>query len=515
MDLFMIGGISAAVIFLTILFIACWTQAPPSTAFLLSGFFKNPRVLIGTGTFKIPFLERKDKVYLGQITVDINTKEPVPTNDFINVNVDATAKVQVIPDTEGVRVAAKNFLNMTPQQIAAELRETLEGNMREIVGAVDLKSLNTDREDFSRKVFESAVPDMEKLGIKILSCNIQSITDRQGLIEDLGADNTAAIKKNAAITKANADKEVAVETAKAKKIANDARVEAETSIAERNNALEIKKSELKVKEDVKRAEADAAYAIQQQEQQKVININTVDAEIEKTKREQILAEEEVKVTENRLKSEVNKKVEADKYAKETNANATKYQIERNAEAELENRKRKAEAEAYEAEQKAKAIKAAADAQKYQMQQEAAGIKAKAEAEAYGIEAKGIAEAKAIERQGLAEAEAMQKKAEAYEKYGNVAVIDMLTKMNEKVLPEVAKYIAEPMSKIGNVTIYGNTGAEVSGMTENVPVAIKRSFDVMKSVTGVDMADIAKANTLQAKTDRNLNVNGDGIVQING
>ena len=65
MNLFMICGISAAVIFLTILFIACWTQAPPSTAFLLSGFFKNPRVLIGTGTFKIPFLERKDKVYLG------------------------------------------------------------------------------------------------------------------------------------------------------------------------------------------------------------------------------------------------------------------------------------------------------------------------------------------------------------------------------------------------------------------------------------------------------------------
>ena len=53
----MIGGISAAAIFLTIIFIACWTQAPPSTAFLLSGFFKNPRVLIGTGTFKIPFLE--------------------------------------------------------------------------------------------------------------------------------------------------------------------------------------------------------------------------------------------------------------------------------------------------------------------------------------------------------------------------------------------------------------------------------------------------------------------------
>ena len=117
--------------------------------------------------------------------------------------------------------------------------------------------------------------------------------------------------------------------------------------------------------------------------------------------------------------------------------------------------------------------------------------------------------------GLAEAEAMQKKAEAYEKYGQVAVIDMLTKMNEKVLPEVAKYVAEPMGKIGDVTIYGNTGSEISGITENIPVAIRKSFDIMKSTTGVDMADIVRANTLQAKTDRNLKVEGDGIVQING
>ena len=52
------------------------------------------------------------------------------------------------------------------------------------------------------------------------------------------------------------------------KQANDARIEAETAIAERNNELEIKKQELKRAADVKKAEADAAYEIQQQEQRK-------------------------------------------------------------------------------------------------------------------------------------------------------------------------------------------------------------------------------------------------------
>ena len=148
MNLITILGIVGAVILLTIVLIACYVQAPPSVAYILSGVFKQPRVFIGTGGLKIPFLERLDKVYLGQITVDVNTDDSVPTNDFINVCVDAIAKVRVKPDTDGIRLAAKNFLNMNTSQISAELKGTLQGNMREIVGTLDLKTLNTNREDF-------------------------------------------------------------------------------------------------------------------------------------------------------------------------------------------------------------------------------------------------------------------------------------------------------------------------------------------------------------------------------
>ena len=43
------------------------------------------------------------------MTVDIKTEQSVPTNDFINVSVDAVAKVRISPEENGIRLAAKNF----------------------------------------------------------------------------------------------------------------------------------------------------------------------------------------------------------------------------------------------------------------------------------------------------------------------------------------------------------------------------------------------------------------------
>jgi flotillin len=376
--------------------------------------------------------------------------------------------------------------------------------MREIIGTLDLKTLNIDRDQFSKKVVQSADLDMDKLGIEILSFNIQSVTDEKGLIEDLGADNTALIKKNASITKAEADKEVAIATAQAQKAANDARVEAERAIAEKNNELAIIKAELKVKEDTKKANADAAYEIQRQEQMKVVNEKTVEAEIAQTQKEQVLAQERVKVTENELRSTINVKADAEKYRTQTNADAQKYQIEIDAAAELERRKRRAEAETYEAERAAEAQKAKADAMKFEMEQKALGIKAEAEAKAYGIEKCGIAEAEAIKLKGLAEAEAMEKKAEAFEKYGNAAIIEMMT----KVLPEVAAKVAEPISAVRDITIYGGDCSTVAG---NVPSVMKQSMDVLTSVTGVDMTEVVKAQTAVNKT---ITVDGDVLHEVN-
>lgn len=501
--------LATIVVVLLVVFIAvCYVKAPPKDAYIISGISKQPRILIGKGGFRIPGLERVDKVFLGQTSVDIKTSVPVPTNDFISVMVDAVAKIRVIPDADGIRLASKNFLNMTEREIASQVKDSLEGNMREIIGTLTLKSLNIDRDGFSDQIATKAAKDMAKLGIEMISCNIQNITDEEGLIRNLGADNTYKIRKEASITKAQAERDIAIAEAKAKKEANDARVENETIVAEKNNALAIKKAELKVVEDTNRAKADAAYEIQQQEQQKTINEKTVEAEAskmlltqekqkeinaaaieaetEKARKEEELTAQRVKIQKNKLDAEVQKQADAEKYQKEIEASA-----------ELEQRKRKAEAEAYEAEQKAKAVRAAAEAEQFRMEQEALGKKKLADAEAYAIEKKGLAEASAIEKKGIAEAEAMEKKANAFQKYGDAAKAQLVL---EK-LPEIAKSVAEPISSIKDVRIYGGNGDGITQLSGQVPAVIKQTMDTVADATGVDMQKIVEQSTLENAISR--------------
>ena len=293
-----------------------------------------------------------------------------------------TDSYMLIAVLEGlIRLAAKNFLNKKPEDITMDLQDSLQGNMREIIGTLSLKEINTDRDSFSDQVMLKASKDMDKLGIEILSCNIQNVTDDNGLIRDLGADNTSKIKKDAAIAKAQADRDIAIAQAEANKSANDARVLAETEIAEKNNELEIRKSELQKHSDTKKAEADAAYEIQKQEQEKTIQTATVNAQIAKAEREAELRKQEVAVQQQQLDAEVNKK-----------ADAERYKVEQEAAAMLAKRQREAEARKYELEKEAEAMRTKADAARYQAEQEAAGIRARGEAEAAAIQAKSVAEA---------------------------------------------------------------------------------------------------------------------------
>ena len=475
------GPVILVVLLVLLIITQGYVKAPPDHAYIISGLRKEPRVLVGRAGLKLPFFEQLDKLYLGQITVDIKTDEYIPTNDFINVMVDAVAKVRVADDPAMLKLAMRNFLNKNSAKIAADLQDSLQGNMREIIGTLTLRAINTDRDSFSDQVMAKASKDMEKLGIEILSCNIQNVTDEHGLIQDLGMDNTSKIRKDASIAQAAADK-----------ASNEARVLAETEIAQKNNELAIKKAELQKASDTKKAEADAAYEIQKQEQQKTIQAATVNAQIAKAEREAELRRQEVAVQQQALEAEINKKADADRYA-----------IEQAAAADLTRRQREAEAKKYEQEKEAEARKAQAEAQKYAMLQEAEGIRARGEAEAAAIQAKA-----------LAEAEGMEKKAQAYQKYNHAAMAEMMM----KVLPEIAGKIAEPLSQIDKITIIGGgNGSDdgVGNVAGNVPVVMAKLFESMKEATGVDLAEIMKADTYDAKVTRNINLNGaeDALKQV--
>ena len=484
MGKFLVPLIIIAAILLIIIIVSGYVKAPPDKAYIISGLRREPRILIGRAGIKLPFLERKDTLVLKQVSIDIKTNGYVPTLDFIGVDIDAVAKVRVKTDPEGIKIAMKNFLNMDDKTIIAALTDSLQGNMREIIGTVRLKELNTDRKKFGDEVQEKAQKDMNALGIEIISCNIQKIEDEKGLIVALGQDNMSQIQKDASIAKAQADKDVAIAEAEAKRMANEAQVAAETEIAAKRNELRIRQAELKRESDVKQAEADAAYEIQQQEQRKTIEITTANANIARQEREIELKKKDVEVTEQTLEAQIKKKAEAEKYARQ-----------QQAEAELFERQRKADAERFEREKEAEAKKIQAEAELYARTQEAEGIRKVGEAEAKAIEAKGIAEA-----------EALEKKAEAMKKYGQAAMMEMIV----KALPEMAAAIAKPMESIDKITIIDggtNAGTGVDQMGSYVPSVLAKTIESVKEVTGLDLVEVMKAETYDAKVNKNINVTG--------
>lgn len=223
-----------------------------------------------------------------------------------------------------IALAAQNFLNVSRDQIAQKINDLLEGNIREIVGQMKLTEMVGDRKAFSEKVQENAVPDLARFGLELVSFNVQNFSDDNDVITNLGIDNVEQIRKDAAIAKSNAQREIAVAEAENAKASNDARVKAEEEIAKRNNSLAIQKAQLKQEADAK------LYATQKQS-------------------------------------------EADLYERQKTAEAERFEAEQRAEAQ----RATAEAVRVQGEAEAAATKARGET-------EAAAIQAKAEAEAEGL-----------------------------------------------------------------------------------------------------------------------------------
>ena len=473
-----IGGIILLVVIIFML--SGYVKASPDTAYIISGLRKKPKVLIGKAGVKIPFFEKKDELKLQLIPIDVKTSSAVPTADYINIRVDAAVNVKISAESDKLNLAAQNFLNKKVEYIAQVAREVLEGNMREIVGKMNLEEMVSDRQKFAMLVKENAEPDLAAMGLDIVSFNVQNFVDSNGVIENLGVDNIVKIQKNAAISRAISEKEIAKAQAEAKMEANQAQINAETEIAKMNNDLAIKKAELTKESDVKRAEADAAYKIQEEEQRKSIEIKTADANIAKQEKEILLKQKEAEVTEKALDAQIKKKAEADKFARQQQADAELYQ-----------RQRDAEAKKYETQQEAEALKAQAEAERYAREQEAEGIRIK-----------GMAEAEAIKAKALAEAEGIEKKAEAMAKMGQAAVLEMYF----NALPEVVRNAAEPLSKVEKITMYGDGNS--AKLMKDIMGTVTQVTDGLKESTGVDLQSVL-SGFLGGKlaADGNGNANG--------
>ena len=463
-------GVAVATI---LVLIAAYTKAGPDEAIMISGLGKR-KILRGRAGFRIPFFQRKDKLSLKAFQVDIKTRESIPTNEFINIMVDGVANLKISSDPVLLERAFETILGMGKNDLIDQVKQVLEGNMREIIGTVGIRQLVQDRKGVAEAVKENVIPDMQKLGLELVNFNIQNFSDDNDVIKNLGIDNISQISKEAAIAKANAERDVSIAKAKAEQDANEAEVNAKTVIVQKNTEYALKEAELKIKSDTAKADADAAYKIQEQKRQEEINVATTNAEISKREREVELGNKEVELAEKKLAATINKKADAEKYA-----------TEKAAEAELFKRKAAAEAELVEAQRKAEIKKVAADAEKTAREQAATAVKIEAEANKEAA----LAEAKGIEAKGQAEADAIKAKADAMKSYNDAATLKLILESN--VLPETVRAYAEPiaaaLAQIDGITMYGD-GNEAKLVSE-IQQHGDQIFAGLNKTLGIDLKSL--------------------------
>ncbi len=446
-----IAAIVIILVLLGVLFVASYVKVRPDKAVIITGP-KGSRVVTGKATIRIPFFQRIDLLPLDLIQVDIRTSSAVPTNEFINIFVDGVANIKIQSDEASIRLAGEIFLTRTLEDVKQIAKEVLEGNMREIIGQMKLRELVQNRDKFAEQVKLSALADMKKMGLDIINITIQNFADKNGVIDDLGVDNIAQIRKDASIARANSEKEVEIATSKAKELANDARIKAELEIELQNNSLALRQAELKQKADIAKATADASYEIQYANEAKTINISKQNAEIARRDKEIELRGKEVEVEEKTLEARIKKSAEAERYAQEQRADADLYVRTKEAEAKLA-----------EEERRAQAVKIAAEADRYSSEQRAIGIQVV----------------------GIAEAEAIEKKALAMKKMESAAVLELV--LNSNVLPNIVKAASEPLSKVDKITMYGEGNS-----TKLVGDIVNTSTKVLESVkeaTGIDLTSL--------------------------
>lgn len=319
----------------------------------------------------------------------------IVTGSFLGNGV---AIIKVGGATDDIATAAEQFLGKPVDALKGEAREVLEGHLRAILGGMTVEEVYRNRDKFAQEVQGVAARDLKKMGLQIVSFTIKDVQDNHGYLDALGKPRIAAVKRDAEIAEAEAVRDARIRKALAEEEGQKAELLRDTSIAEAT-----KEKELKV----------AAF---------------------RKEREIDLKEKEILVSQKQYDADVKKKADADKYA-----------VEQAAEAEKVKQMRLAEASQYTTESQAKA-----SAEKIRLD----GL-----AQAESAKAKGAAEAEVIRLRGLAEAEARERQAEAFEKFGQAAVLDIVAKM----LPELAGKVEAPLASIDKLTVVdsGNKGG-VSG-----------------------------------------------------
>ncbi|WP_066050539.1 flotillin family protein [Robertmurraya korlensis] len=475
LPIFIVGGIVAfLLIALIAVFITKYRTAGPDEALIVTGSYlgnKNVhvdesgnriKIIRGGGAFIFPVFQQAEPLSLLSSKLEVTTPE-VYTEQGVPVMADGVAIIKIGGSIEEIATAAEQFLGKAKEDRENEAKEVLEGHLRSILGSMTVEEIYKNRDKFSQEVQRVASQDLAKMGLVIVSFTIKDVRDKNGYLDSLGKPRIAQVKRDADIATAEAEKETRIKRAEAAKDAQKAEIERATEIAEAEKVNQMKIAEYRREQDIAKARADQAYDLETARAKQEVTEHEMQIKIIERQKQIELEEKEIQRRERQYDSEVKKKADADRYA-----------VEQAAAADKAKQLAEADANKYRIEAMAKA-----DAEKVRLD----GL-AKAESE----RAQGEAEAEIIRLKGLAEAEAKRKIAEAFDMYGQAAVMDMIVRM----LPEYAKEIASPLSNIDKITVVDTGGGEgggankVTGYATNLMSSLQ---ETLKASSGIDVKNL--------------------------
>ncbi|MCY9734567.1 flotillin family protein [Paenibacillus alvei] len=426
---------------------------------------RKMKIVRGGGAFILPIFQQSQFLSLLSHKLDVTTPE-VYTEQGVPVMTDAVAIIKVGCTVEDIATAAEQFLGKPTEALKSEAQEVLEGHLRAILGSMTVEEVYRNRDRFAQEVQGVAAKDLKKMGLQIVSFTIKDVRDKHGYLDALGKPRIAAVKRDADIAEAEAVRDSRIQKAKAEEEGMKAELLRDTNIAEAAKEKELKVAAFKKDQDLARAEADQAYFIQEARSKQSVVEEQMRVEIVRKEREIDLEVKEILRREKQYDAEVKKKADADRYA-----------VVQSAEAEKSRKVLEADALQYRIEAEAKALAE---------QKRLEGL-AIADAE----RARGTAEAEVIRLRGLAEAEAKEKLAEAFEKFGEAAVLDIVVKM----MPELAGKVAEPLKSIDKLTVVDTGNGEGAARVSNyVTQLMATAPQMLKDVSGLDIEKMIKRFT---------------------
>ncbi|MBO0473221.1 flotillin [Enterococcus sp. DIV0840] len=485
MELGILGPIALVVfilLMLLIVFISKYQTAKPDEALIISGSYlgsKNVhadesgnkiKIVRGGGAFVLPVFQRSNRISLLSSKLDVSTPE-VYTEQGVPVMCDGTSIIKIGSSVEEIATAAEQFLGKTREELENEAREVLEGHLRSILGSMTVEEIYQNRDKFSQSVQEVASVDLAKMGLIIVSFTIKEVRDKNGYLDSLGKPRIAQVKRDADIAEAEAWKETRIKKAEAEKESQQAELQRQTEIAEASKEKELKLATYKEAQDIAKAKADQAYNLETAKAQQEVIAQEMEVKVIERQKQIELEEKEIVRREKQYDSEVKKKADADRYAKEQEALA----------------------------QKAREV-AEAEAERFR-------VESLAEAEANQTRLAGQAEAESILARGAAEAEAKQKIADAFKEYGEAAVLSMVMEM----LPQLMKEAAQPLSNIDKISVVdtggGGENAGANRITNYATNLLAGTQETLKETTGLDVKELIE-NFSKKGTNSNVNFYGE-------